>query len=284
MKIAIVTDSTADIPAELVKKHNLTVVPLYVTFGDETYKSGVELSNDKFYEMLVERDDFPSTSQPSVGDFLDTYRKLLKDHDHIITIVIAASLSGTMNSATSARQELGDQADKVTIIDSKTASMTLGMTAIHASQKAAQGKSIAEIVEGVQVDIDSARLMAIADTLEYLRAGGRIGAVRFFLGSMMNLRVLVGIEQGALLPIGKAFSHDGVINLALKTIQKLAPKKEIYVIYTTRREEAEKFAERVREILQLDSKVGVTQLGPVTGAHTGPGTLGIAYFSTKDHS
>jgi DegV family protein with EDD domain len=202
MAIKVVTDSTADLPDQLVKELGITVVPVYVRFGDKVYRDRVDISEDEFYERLTHDPVHPSTVQPGPQDFLEVYRKLSPDADGIVSIHVSGKLSGTCNSALMAKDML-EGGCPVEVVDSETLSMSLGLTAIVAAQMAEAGESLDKVVEEVKQAIPKIHLLAFLDTLEYLKRGGRIGKVKALLGSVLSVKPMLAVKDGELVPAGQ---------------------------------------------------------------------------------
>ena len=172
MSIRIVTDSTADIPNEIAAELNIEVVPLNVHFGNDTFKDGIDLTTDEFFNKLINGPDFPSTSQPSIGEFAEVYEKIIEKGDEIVSIHISSKLSGTSNSAHLAAEQLKDNGN-ISIVDTLQASLTVGLTAIAAAKAALAGSTFQEVVNIAESTSERAELFALLDTLEYLEKDAR---------------------------------------------------------------------------------------------------------------
>ena len=199
MSVCVVTDSTADIPSETLDELGISVVPLKVIFGDEEFIDGVTMQAPEFYERLVEDNVFPTTSQPSPGEFMEMYTKLLEQHDGIVSIHISAELSGTIDSANEACTQMGAAGEAVRVVDSRSASMGFGLVVLEAARAARAGDdldSVASLAEGL---VPRSGVIFLLDTLEYLRKGGRIGAASAFLGTLLRFRPLLYLDEALLL-------------------------------------------------------------------------------------
>ena len=195
MTVKVITDSTADLPPALAEELGITVVPLNVHFGTEVYRDGVEITADEFYRRLVTASRLPTTSQPTPGDFLSAYDEMGQTTDEILSVHVSAKLSGTMNSATQAREEYGG-ACRIEIIDSLQGSMGLGMLAIAAAEAARRGDSLDDVVTETRAAIPKVGFIGLLDTLEYLEKGGRIGKAQAFMGSLLRIKPLLTIRDG----------------------------------------------------------------------------------------
>ena len=191
MAVKIVTDSTCDLPPELAERLGITVVPCYVMMDDVSYKDGVDIQADEFYVRLTSSPRLPTTAQPSMADFLSIYQALSAPGDSILSIHVSSKLSGTVNSAEQAKAELGDSAD-ITIVDSGLASIPLGLNVITAARLASEGKSLDEIAGELARDLSRTNCFFLLDTLELLQKGGRIGKAQAFLGSILNVKPILG--------------------------------------------------------------------------------------------
>ncbi len=187
MAVRIVTDSTADLPLKFAHDLGISVVPLSVIFGDEVFREGVDISHDLFYDKLVHERDLPTTSAPSVGEFLEVYEPLLKEADEIVSIHLSSKLSATHNNACQAAQTLADRGARIEVIDSRAISLGLTFVALSAARAAREGADLEQIRAAVERTIRNIHIYVMVDTLEYLRRGGRIGRARAFLGTMLRV-------------------------------------------------------------------------------------------------
>jgi DegV family protein with EDD domain len=274
MVIKIVTDSTADLPDQLVKELGITVVPVYVRFGDKVYRDRVDISEDEFYERLTHDPVHPSTVQPGPQDFLEAYRKLSPDADGIISIHVSGKLSGTCNSALMAKDML-EGGCPVEVVDSETLSMSLGLTAIVAAQMAEAGKSLDKVVEEVKQAIPKIHLLAFLDTLEYLKRGGRIGKVKALLGSVLSVKPMLAVKDGELVPAGQVRTRAKGIDKLFDFVKNAADIQDLAIVYNTTPDEAQNLAERIGSIFDRE-KIRIARLGPGLGVHAGPGAMLVA--------
>jgi DegV family protein with EDD domain len=273
-RVHIVTDSTGDIPEALLRKHEITVVPLNVHFGDEAFKDGVDIWANEFYYKLEESSILPKTSQPAPGDFLKVYEELTRGGDSVISVHISSQLSGTLQSATMARQML-PQAD-ITVLDTRSASMGLGLVAVEAAEAAAQGLDKTEILKVVQRAIDNVQILFVVDTLEYLQKNGRIGQASALLGTLLNIKPILTVQDGVVCPVEKARGKGKALDRIFGLLKERYGENPVRfsVVHADRAEEAGQLAERLKnEFSVID--VCIAEIGPVVGVHTGPGALGI---------
>ncbi|NLZ53615.1 MAG: DegV family protein [Thermoanaerobacteraceae bacterium] len=274
-KIALVTDSTADLTDEIKNKYNIHVVPLKVRFKEQEYFD-YELTSEEFYEKLSQASQLPVTSQPSPEDFGSLYRKLLKDHDEIISIHISSGLSGTINAANIAKEGLNG---KVHIIDSKTISLGIGLMVTEAARNISEGLSALQIVEGLSKVRRNIETLFTLNTLEYLQKGGRIGKVQGIMGSLLNIKPVVRVgDDGIYHTYKKARSQERALNSIVQAFQDLARGRKhirLAVAHGAAHQAGQYLKEALENALQLKTSI-FTQVGPVIGVHTGPGTVGAA--------
>jgi DegV family protein with EDD domain len=222
MSIKIVTDSSADLPAKIIEELGITVVPFYVRFGGKVYRDRVDISEEEFYRKLQQESTPPSTTQPSPQDFATVYKRLLKETDSIISIHISSRFSGTVYSANKGK-ELAEAGSSVEIVDSKTLTMGLGLITMEAARLANQGVALEEIANKLKEAVTSVRLLGLLDTLKYLVRGGRIGKAKVLLGSVLNVKPLLRIENGEVVPVGQIRSRsqgiDRLFNFVKNTPQ-----------------------------------------------------------------
>ena len=207
MSICVVTDSTADIPPETREELGIYVVPLKVIFGDEEFIDGVTMQAPEFYTRLVEEDVFPTTSQPSPGEFIEAYRGLLDRFDGIVSIHISAELSGTIDSATQARAQMEDVGEAIRIVDSRSVGMGIGLVVLEAARAAQAGGDLDSVAKLAEDLVPRSGLIFLLDTLEYLRRGGRIGPASAFLGTLLRFRPLLQIDEGVVKPLARPRSR-----------------------------------------------------------------------------
>lgn len=271
MAVRIVTDSTCDLPAELVTQHGIVVVPLTVSFGEAAFLDGVELGPDAFYERLAAAADLPKTSQPSVERFRRVYDELAGAE--IVSIHISARLSGTLNSATLAAGQLPGTA--VRLVDSRTASMGLGAVVLEAALAAEAGATLDEVTAAAERVRDRVRVIATLDTLEYLRRGGRIGRASSMLGSLLSIKPIVHVEDGEVAPLERVRTRSKAVDrlFALTTAESGA--RRVFVGCGGNDAEARAFLERLRPAMP-GTEFHLGQVGPVIGVHAGPNVLGVA--------
>jgi DegV family protein with EDD domain len=276
MTVKIVTDSTADLPPGVAEELGITVVPLYVRFGDKLYRDRIDISEDEFYDRLVHDPVHPGTSQPTPNDFAFVYRKLAEEANGIISIHISSKLSGTYDSAFGAKQ-LVDSSCPIEVIDSLWTSIALGFLAIRAAEGARAGKSMQELVKELNSLIPNIRYLGLFDTLKYLQIGGRIGKAQSLLGSLLNVKPLLTLKEGEFLPFGRVRTYPKAKDHLFEFVKAGAKLEAVFVVHSTTPDEAEAMADRLGALFDR-KKILIARLGPVLGVHTGPGTLFVGYL------
>lgn len=273
--VRVVVDSTADIPPAIRDELEISVVPLMVQFGDQSYRDGVDLTNDQFYARLAGGETFPKTSQPAPGAFLETYQQLAPGADGIISIHISPQLSGTYTSAEQATAMLDNA--RVTLVDSTQTALSQGFLAIMAARAAREGKSLPEIEALVRSLIPRIFIYAGLDTLKYLERGGRIGRMRAFLGTLLNVKPILEVRSGEVHPIEQVRTSKRLPLRMMELARQHQPIEQLAVLYTSDPTLALDLVERcVAAALLPRDKILLAQMGPVIGTHVGPGAIGIA--------
>lgn len=274
MAVRIVTDSTCDLPAPLVEAHGITVVPLTVFFGDEALLDGVDITAEEFYERLPGSNVMPRTSQPSVELFRKAYMEAAENGDEVVSIHLSSKLSGTLNAASIAREEVAPEIH-VDLIDSYNVSLGLGLIVLEAARAAQSGAPLSEVVAVARRAMDRVSVHVVVDTLEYLQKGGRIGRARSFMGSVLSIKPILRVEDGEVAPFERVRTRGKAMERIYEIGSSLARSKEMFVACSGDETDARAMLERLRPHLPHTDLL-IAQLGPVVGVYTGPGALGIA--------
>ena len=280
MSIAVVTDSTSDLPVDITEQHGITIVPLNVHIEDETYLDGITISADEMYRRLPDQKVIPTTSAPSVGSFIEVYEKLGKSHDAVISIHLSSKLSLTNNSAVQAAADLNKKGAKIEVVDTEQASMALGWIAVQVAEKIATGGSLEEVVALAKSASKRASFIGMVDTLEYLIRGGRIGKAQGLVGSMLRIRPILTLIEGVAHPAGRVRNRTKGIARLKEMVAEASPLDKLAILYTTDKNDAEEIANSVAEYSK-NGKPVVAQLGPVVGNYLGPGTLGLGLIRSE---
>jgi DegV family protein with EDD domain len=274
MVIKIVTDSTADLPAALIQKLDVTVVPEYLRFGDQVYRDQIDISDDEFYQRLANTPVHPKTSQPTPQDFTNVYNRLCREAEGIISIHLSSKLSGTYNSAVQGKNMIRSECN-IEVIDSQTVSIALGLVVIQASIMAKSGMGLKQITDELGKIIASVHILILFDTLKYLAKGGRIGKAKALLGSLLNIKPLLMVKDGELVPSGQARTRSKGTDMLLDFVKNAAGIQDLAVLYSTTRDEAEVLIERLSSMFPKD-RIILARLGSALGVHGGPGVLAVA--------
>lgn len=273
-RIGVVTDSTADIPESLAAELGISVIPCQVTFGETTYRDGVDLSEEVFYDKLARSPDPPRTSQPPVQAFVETYHRLLDQErcQAIFSIHVADTLSGTRNAAWAAAQMLADPT-RVEVIDSGQLSMALGWLVVTAARLAKSGATRAKVSEAIRGAQPRLRTVAMIDTLENLYRGGRIRLFTAALGTALRIKPLVLLENGEITVWGKVRTHSKALDALVDRIQEMGSFEELAVLHA----EAQDLAQVLAERLQSEwpgKEMLVLPVGSAVVSHLGLGVVG----------
>jgi DegV family protein with EDD domain len=274
--VAIVTDSTADLPVQLARSRSITVVPLTLNFEGRSLLDGVDIRPSEFYRKLPNATTHPTTSQPSAGSFAEAYSQLLADHSDIISIHISEKLSGTYASAVQGAEMTDSK--RVHVIDSQLVSMSLGLLALAASEMVSRGDDAAAIVDRITSMREQVQTYFSVATLEFLRRGGRIGRASALLGSVLQVKPVLCIRDGLVTPLERVRTFDRALNRVVELTREVDRGKGLCVIVG--HADAEADAERVaRELEPQCNTLMIQPLGPVVGAHAGPGVVGVGVYA-----
>ncbi len=277
MVVKIVTDSSADLPEKISKELDISVVPLYVRFGEQVYRDRLEISEDEFYQRLTHDTIHPSTIQPSPQDFAGVYKQLAKEADGIVSVHISNKLSGTWNSAMQAKSEVTEC--PIEVIDSKVLSSALGLIVISAARLAKGGAKLPDIVKHVNNTLSQIRLEGLLDTLKYLVLGGRIGKARALVGSLLNVKPVLTLKDGEVMPAGQVRSRSKGIDRLFEFAKNCGNIQDMAIAYNTTLDEAKALAERIGEAKVFDTNnIIIARIGPMLGVHMGPGTIIMSYL------
>ena len=276
--VKIVTDSTSDIPADLVAELGVTVVPSYVMFGLETYRDGVELSRQQFYEKLVATKVIPSTAAPPPDAYLEVYRRLAEETDEIASIHLASRYSAIYNSASVAA---GDASGvRIAVIDSEQITMGFGWLVVAAAEAAQRGASLDEIVALVNAMKPRTRVLAALGTLEYLHRGGRVDWIRALVGTLLRIKPIIEIRTGEVNLAERARTLKRSLERLLALVQELGPLERAIVLHTNAPDLASGFADQLQQV-HPQWKRRIEQAGVTIASHAGPGAVGVACVTVQ---
>ncbi len=281
-RVRIATDSIADVPAALVSEMGIAVVPCQLFWGEEVYRDGVDLKPHQFYERLAGSPELPRTSQPPIGLFVDTYRRLLEveNSEAVVSIHVAGNLSGTVNAAWAAAQSLADPS-RVEVVDSGMVSMGIGWAVIGAARLAQTGATQAEVSMAVRELLPRLRAAAMIDTLENLYKGGRISQVTATLGTVLQIKPLITIQDGRVEVVDRVRTRSRALKRLEAMVRDWGPLAEVAVLHTG----AEELAQEVVSLLQdlaPDGGIWVEPAGSALTTHLGLGAVGVCALVAAD--
>lgn len=272
--VKIVTDSAADLPADIAAAEQIRIVPLTVRFGDESFVSGVELTADDFWKKLHSTSDFPTTAAPSAGDFEEAYRELFdQGADEIVSVHLSAKLSATHQSATVAARNVEGS---VEVVDTQGVSAATGLMARRAAALAREGRDAAAIASELASLRDRFRVFFVIDTLEHLRRGGRIGGAQAMLGTMLKVKPVLGLVSGVVEPVGRVRTRGKSLDHLAGLVTQHATSIDEFYVVSGDAPDLESFLGLLRDQVSFPPE-NVWTLGPVVGAHSGPGVIGVVF-------
>ena len=279
--IAIVTDSTSDLDPIVAAEQRITIVPAHVRFGDIDYKDGVDIKGEQFYSMLTEAKELPQTSQPSAGEFVEVYQRLAQDHEHIVSLHVSGKLSGTVQSALTATQQMQEESScKIHVIDTQSASLGVAYMAREAARLAAEDMEADRIVNHIKYVADLMHVAFTPETLEYLRRGGRLGAASHLLGSLLRIKPVLTLKDGAIDVLDKVRTRSRVIERMALYVESVAGTEGELTHFGVMHANSPEFAAELQEAIlsRVSAKVIIKgTIGPAIGTHAGPGAVGITF-------
>lgn len=276
--VRVITDSTADIPEELVHKLGITVVPSYVMFGTESYRDGVELSREQFYDRLVSTREIPTTAAPPPAAYEAVYRQLAEDSQEMVSIHLASRYSGLYNSAAVAAQGIPET--RIAVVDSEQVTMGYGWLVVAAAEAAQRGASCEEIVALVEGMKPRTRVLAALGTLEYLQRSGRVDWIRAMVGTLLQIKPIVEVRLSEINLVERARTLGRALGRLLALVQELGPLERAIVLHTNAPDLAADFADRFAQINPGWTRL-IEQAGVTIASHAGPGAVGVACVTTE---
>lgn len=278
-KVAIVTDSVANLPVEVLNEHNIYVIPQILNWEGKSLLDQIDISTEEFYERLPLSKDLPKTSQPSPGQFTEHFRKVAEGAESIVAVFVSEYLSGTIQSAHLGAEAMGDY--PIEIVDSRSASLGLGLLAVAAARHAAEGHDYKEVAAYTRALVPRLRVLFVVDTLEYLHKGGRIGGAKRLVGSVLSIKPVLHLEDGRIEPLASIRTKSKAIQHMLDVVLgEMKDKKQVHagVIHANALEDARRIAEKVRAEAN-PKELLINELTPVIGANVGPGVVGMGYYT-----
>jgi DegV family protein with EDD domain len=275
MTVKIVTDSGSDITQEEAKQLGITVVPVYLRFGEEVYRDGVDIDSDEFYHKLMDSPIHPSTAAPSPGDFARVYEEIAQETGEIVSIHITSRHSAVCEAALTGKEIAEGKGCRVEVIDSKGVTMWQGLVAIAAAKAAKAGCNLQEVVNKAHETISQMRALALLDTVKYIVKGGRLGKALSAIESMLNVKILITLRDGELRPAKMARTRSKGIDRLREFISSALHIKDLAIVYSTTPDDAQTLAEYAGSLFP-DIVPQIARLGPALGVHAGPGSLIVA--------
>jgi DegV family protein with EDD domain len=276
--VRIVTDSTADIPAEMLTSLDITVVPSYVVFGLESYRDGVELTNEQFYEKLLETRVIPVTAAPPPVVYEQTYRRLAAETDEIVSIHLASKYSGLFNSAAMAARSISEA--RVVVIDSGQVTMGYGWMVVAAAEAAQREETMEQIIALVEGMKPRSRVLAALDSLEFLYRGGRVDWIRAMVGALLRIKPIIEIEMNQVTLLERARTSERALARLMARVEDLCPLERAIVLHTNAPDLAQRVADQLQALIPgWDRLIG--QAGVTVASHAGPGAVGIACVTSR---
>ena len=272
--ICVITDSTADLPPEIAQKYGITIVPIYVRFGEHVYQDGVDLTPGQFYQKLRDSGVVPSTSQPSPEDFFKVFSEAAASSDGIISIHLSSKISGTFNSALLAKSRLPPHSP-IEIIDSRLNSAGLALAVLYAAKNAGEGKNLKVVVNDTSNAISEIKMFGMFSTTKYLARSGRVNKAIAIAGSILSVKPLLTFHNGEIVRAGFVRTVPQGINRLLKFIESRLPVSEMMIVHSEIPEQAALLKNSASKYLDPD-RIIVSQLGAALGVHGGPGVLLVA--------
>ncbi|HET6598035.1 MAG TPA: DegV family protein [Anaerolineales bacterium] len=279
--IALVTDSTTYMPLELVRKYNISVAPQVLIWGDQTYKDGVDMESREFFTRLKTAKVMPTTSQVAVISFQEIFQELVQKGQDVIALLVSSKLSGTTQSAMQARDLMGTAREKIHVVDSQSVAMALGFQVLAVARAIENGASLQDAIALAETSYENTGVVFAVDTLEFLHRGGRIGGAQRFLGTMLNMKPILAIQDGRVEGVDrirtKSKAHDRVLELVTEKIAGRTPVR-LATLHANAADDARALLARAEQALSPVESV-FTEVSPTVGTHAGPGTVGLAFMA-----
>ena len=271
MKVQVITDSTSDLPAGLTKELGIRVVPIYLRFGEKTYRDGVDMTRDEFYSMLMSSAVHPATSQPNPEDFISVYKEYCDSTEGIVSIHISSKISGTYNSATIARKTLKSQCP-IEVIDSKFNSAGLGLVVAAAARMAKAGAGLSEVINEAKKAVSQVGMFGMFETMKYLARSGRVNKTIAMASSILHVMPLLTFHNGEIVRAGLVRTINKGIDRIYDFVRNNSPISELTIVHSKLDEQAGQLKKRLSEFIQ-EEKINIAELGAGLGVHGGPGVL-----------
>jgi len=279
MAVKIVTDTLSDITSDLAGELGITVVPLYVRFGESIYKDRVEITSEEFYRRLVSEPKLPSTTQPTPNDFIQVYETLAKETDEILVVVVSSKLSGTYQSATQAKEMMKGKC-RIDVVDSLSVAMGMGLIVIAAVNAVKDRANLDKAADLARNAVSRSHLVAYFDTLKYLAKGGRIGKASGLLGSLLSVKPILTVKDGEMSPLTRVRSLNAGLDYLYNYAAGFSKIEGLAVEHATTPDDADKLVERLGEIYPKE-RIYRSVISPVVGTYAGPDALALTVLEAE---
>lgn len=276
-KIRFLTDSTCDLPAEIVAKHGISVVPCYVNYGGNSYADGVDITREEYYRQLPTMTEFPTTAAMPPTMVEQAMDEALADADHLFAIAVASKLSGVYNTMRLAAQKYPPE--RITVIDSQNVSMALGFQVLVGAETAEATGDVDEVKDAVLRVREKARLFAALETMEYLRRSGRVGWAAASIGALLQIKPMLGVHDGEVKSVGRVRTFGRALDELIRLVHEQAPLDRMAVLYIADRAGGEKLRDRLSDIAPPETLI--VSVTPTIGSHVGTGGLGVVTVSSS---
>jgi DegV family protein with EDD domain len=271
VKVQVITDSTSDIPQEMVEKLGIRVVPIYVRFGDKTYRDGIDIPSEKFYSMLASSQVHPATSQPNPNDFASVYSEYLESTDGIVSIHISSKISGTYNSAMQAKKTLGDS-PTIEVIDSRFNSAGLGLVVMAAARSAQSGADLHEVSNDTHKAIEQVHMLGMFETMKYLARSGRVNKAIAAVSQILNVMPILTFSNGEIVRAGLVRTVSKGMDRIYGFVKSNTPVTELTIVHSAVPDRANRLIQQLSEFIP-EERISTAELGAGLGVHGGPGVL-----------
>ncbi|MFB0559025.1 MAG: DegV family protein [Dehalococcoidales bacterium] len=279
MAVKVVTDSLSDVTSDIAQTLGITVVPLTVSFGRESFLDRITMTTDEFYHRLTHDAAWPTTTQPPPGDFVEVYNKLAKETDEILVITLSTKLSGTYQSALNAKGMVEKQC-RIEVIDSETVVMGLGLIVIAAAKAAQAGTNLDGLADLVRRAMSRSHAVMLFDTLKYLAKGGRIGKAQGLLGSLLSVKPILTIRDGEVSPLTRMRSRAAGMDYLYNFVASISKIEELAVEHATTPDDADNLVERLSSLFPKE-RIYRSTVSPVVGTYAGPGVLSVSVLEAE---
>jgi len=280
-QVAVITDSTAYLPAELIKQYNITIIPLSIIWGENNYQDGVDIQPDEFYKRLASSKDSPTTSQVTILAMKSAFENLLGQGYDVLGIFLSSKFSGTVQSAIQATEMMPNAAGRISIVDSYTTTMAMGWPVLMTARAAKAGENLLACQRVAENARDNSGVLFVVETLEYLHRGGRIGGAQALFGTILNIKLVLEMQDGRIESVEKIRTKSKALDRILElATERIAGRKPVRVATVHANAEAEATALLEAARLKLNPiESYCCPLSPVVGNHAGPGTVALTYMA-----